>query len=40
MIYNESRFNQKVSFGDLPVLATDIDLATDLNGKGLLFVEF
>lgn len=40
MIYHEGRFNQKVRFSDLPVLATDIDLATDLGGKGLLFIEF
>ena len=40
MIYNPDRFHQKVSFSSLPVLATDIDLVTDLAGKGLLMVEF
>ena len=40
MIFNPDRFAQKVSFQSLPVLATDIDLVTDLAGKGLLLVEF
>ena len=40
MIYNRDLYHQTVVYDALVVGAMDIDLASDLYGRGLLFVEF